>query len=47
VPGLYFLGLMWQSAQPSATLFGPMIDGPWIARQMGLPAPSQPAAPVA
>ncbi len=31
VPGLFFLGLLWQSTIASATLLGPMIDGPVIA----------------
>jgi len=31
VPGLYFLGLLWQSTMASATLVGPMVDGPVIA----------------
>jgi putative flavoprotein involved in K+ transport len=34
VPGLYFLGLGWQSTQGSATLVGPMIDGPLIAEAL-------------
>jgi putative flavoprotein involved in K+ transport len=37
VPGLYFLGLLWQHSQASATLFGPTIDGPPLAEAMGLP----------
>ena len=36
VPGLYFLGLLWQYNQTSATLFGPTLDGPYIAQAMGL-----------
>jgi putative flavoprotein involved in K+ transport len=31
IPGLYFLGLLWQSTIASATLLGPMVDGPVIA----------------
>ena len=31
VPGLFFLGLLWQSTIASATLLGPMIDGPVVA----------------
>jgi putative flavoprotein involved in K+ transport len=34
VPGLYFLGLLWQSTQASATLVGPMLDGPAIAEAL-------------
>ncbi len=37
VPGLYFLGLLWQYNQTSATLFGPLQDGPHLARAMGVP----------
>jgi putative flavoprotein involved in K+ transport len=36
VPGLYFLGLLWQHSQASATLVGPTIDGPVVAGAMGL-----------
>ncbi len=46
VPGLYFLGLLWQHAQPSATLIGPLMDGPYLAERMGLPIPAD-AVPVA
>jgi putative flavoprotein involved in K+ transport len=42
VPGLYFLGLLWQYGQPSATLFGPTIDGPYLAAKMGLPVAADP-----
>jgi putative flavoprotein involved in K+ transport len=38
VPGLYFLGLLWQSGQASATLFGPTVDIPPLAAAMGLAA---------
>lgn len=37
VPGLYFLGLLWQHSMGSATLFGPGIDGQHLAERMGLP----------
>jgi putative flavoprotein involved in K+ transport len=37
VPGLYFLGLLWQHTQASATLFGPRLDAPYLIAQMGLP----------
>jgi putative flavoprotein involved in K+ transport len=40
VPGLYFLGLLWQHNQGSATLFGVNEDAHYIARQMGLPEPN-------
>ena len=36
VPGLYFLGLLWQHTQTSATLGGPAIDGQYLADHMGL-----------
>jgi putative flavoprotein involved in K+ transport len=36
VPGLYFLGLLWQHTQASATLFGPMLDAPYLLDAMGL-----------
>jgi putative flavoprotein involved in K+ transport len=39
VPGLYFLGLLWQHNQGSATLFGVNEDAHHLARQMGLPEP--------
>jgi putative flavoprotein involved in K+ transport len=47
VPGLYFLGLMWQSTLASATLFGPKVDSLHLASVMGLPIPEAPPAPVA
>ncbi len=37
IPGLYFLGLLWQQSQASATLVGPVLDAPYLAQQMGLP----------
>jgi putative flavoprotein involved in K+ transport len=36
VPGLYFLGLLWQHTQASATLFGPSLDAPYLLDAMGL-----------
>lgn len=36
VPGLGFLGLPWQHTQASATLLGPMLDGPHVAAAMGV-----------
>jgi putative flavoprotein involved in K+ transport len=41
VPGLYFLGLLWQHTQASATLFGPRLDAPYLIAQMGLPVGSE------
>jgi putative flavoprotein involved in K+ transport len=47
VPGLYFLGLLWQHSQASASLVGPGLDGPHLLEQMTLanrtPARSRPA----
>lgn len=37
VPGLYFLGLLWQHTQASATLFGPNLDAGHLAAHMGIP----------
>lgn len=37
VPGLYFLGLLWQHNQVSATLMGPASDARHLAGAMGLP----------
>jgi putative flavoprotein involved in K+ transport len=37
VPGLYFLGLLWQRNQLSATLMGPAADARHLAATMGLP----------
>lgn len=36
VPGLYFVGLLWQHNQLSATLVGATLESTHIARQMGL-----------
>jgi putative flavoprotein involved in K+ transport len=41
VPGLYFLGLLWQTNQGSATLFGPGVDALHLAEQMGLSVRSE------
>jgi putative flavoprotein involved in K+ transport len=35
VPGLYFLGLLWQHSQASASLLGPSLDGPYLLDVMG------------
>jgi putative flavoprotein involved in K+ transport len=37
IPGLYFLGLLWQHTLVSATLMGISLDAAHIAAQMGLP----------
>jgi putative flavoprotein involved in K+ transport len=34
VPGLYFLGLLWQHSQASASLLAPELDGPHLVEQM-------------
>ena len=34
VPGLYFLGLLWQHSQASASLLGPELDGPHLVEMM-------------
>jgi putative flavoprotein involved in K+ transport len=39
VPGLFFVGQLWQTNQASATLFGPRLDAPHIAGAMGLTLP--------
>jgi putative flavoprotein involved in K+ transport len=36
VRGLYFLGLLWQHTQASATLVGPTLDAPHLLEAMGL-----------
>jgi putative flavoprotein involved in K+ transport len=35
VPGLFFLGLLWQHSQASASLVGPELDGPYLVEAMG------------
>jgi len=42
VPGLFFLGLPWQHQLPSATLFGPHVDGAYLAAKLGLPPLEEP-----
>jgi putative flavoprotein involved in K+ transport len=39
VPGLYFVGLLWQHNQASATLVGVGLEARHIAEQMGVPVP--------
>ena len=34
VPGLYFLGLLWQHSQAPASLLGPTLDGPYLLDAM-------------
>jgi putative flavoprotein involved in K+ transport len=34
VPGLYFLGLLWQHSQASASLLAPELDGPYLVKRM-------------
>lgn len=34
VPGLYFLGLVWQHTQASGSLVGPELDGPYLRDMM-------------
>ena len=43
IPGLSFIGLLWQHSQASATLFGPTIDAPHLAARMGLGFPQVPS----
>jgi putative flavoprotein involved in K+ transport len=40
IPGLYFLGLLWQHNQISATLFGVNSDAAHLAGAMGLGVPA-------
>jgi putative flavoprotein involved in K+ transport len=35
VPDLFFLGLLWQHSQASASLVGPELDGPHLLDVMG------------
>ena len=39
VAGLFFIGQLWQTNQASATLFGPWVDAPHVATEMGLTLP--------
>jgi putative flavoprotein involved in K+ transport len=34
VPGIFFIGLLWQHSQASASLLGPELDGPYLAQNM-------------
>ena len=42
VPGLYFLGLLWQHSQASASLLGPELDGPYLLDAMSREASRRP-----
>jgi len=35
IPGLYFLGLLWQHSQASSSLVAPGLDGPYLVEMMG------------
>lgn len=41
IPGLFFVGALWQTNQASATLFGPRVDGRHVAEAMGLTLPEE------
>ena len=45
VPGLFFLGLLWQHSQASASLVGPELDGPHLIEAMGRQARRRPSSP--
>ncbi len=45
IPGLYFIGLLWQHSQASATLFGATVDTPYLAARMGLGVPQDQLVP--
>ena len=38
IPGLYFLGLLWQHTEGSATLVGPTLDAPYLAERLAMAA---------
>ena len=38
VPGLYFLGLLWQHSQASASLVGPGLDAPYLVEALACQA---------
>jgi putative flavoprotein involved in K+ transport len=42
IPGLYFLGLLWQHSQASASLVGPQLDGPHLIEMMSRQASRRP-----
>jgi putative flavoprotein involved in K+ transport len=39
IPGLSFIGLLWQHTQASSTLRGPSLDGRYLVEQMGIAPP--------
>ncbi|HEY6416519.1 MAG TPA: hypothetical protein VIX41_09785 [Acidimicrobiales bacterium] len=43
IPGLFFLGLLWQHSQASASLVGPGLDGPYLLEMMNRQARRRPA----
>jgi putative flavoprotein involved in K+ transport len=47
VPGLYFIGSLWQHNQASATLFGVELDARALAERMGLAPAAAAAGPAA
>ena len=47
IPGLYFVGLLWQHSQASASLVGPALDGPHLVETMNRPLfPARRFAPI-
>jgi putative flavoprotein involved in K+ transport len=42
IPGLFFLGLLWQHSQASASLVGPRLDGPYLLEVMNRQARRRP-----
>jgi putative flavoprotein involved in K+ transport len=42
IPGLFFLGLLWQHSQASASLVGPGLDGPYLLEMMNRQARRRP-----
>ena len=42
IPGLYFVGLLWQHSQASASLVGPALDGPHLVEAMNRHCPRLP-----
>ena len=40
MPGLFFLGLLWQHSQASASLLGPTLDGPYLLDAMSRDGPA-------
>ena len=46
IPGLSFIGLLWQQSQASATLAGPALDVAAVTARMGVPPSAEVAAAV-